>query len=38
LADTEKLSRSELIREALKTYMRRLSKTQIEMHPKTQIY
>lgn len=30
LADTEKLSRSELIREALKTYMRRLSKTQIE--------
>jgi metal-responsive CopG/Arc/MetJ family transcriptional regulator len=30
LADSEKLSRSELIREALKTYMRRLSKTQIE--------
>ena len=30
LADTEKLSRSELIREALKTYMRRLSKAQIE--------
>ena len=30
LADTEKLSRSELIREALKTYMRRLSKTQVE--------
>ena len=30
LADTAKLSRSELIREALKTYMRRLSKTQIE--------
>lgn len=29
LADTEKLSRSELIREALKTYMRRLSKTQV---------
>ena len=30
LADSEKLSRSELIREALKSYMRRLSKTQIE--------
>ena len=30
LADTEKCSRSELIREALKNYMRRLSKTQIE--------
>ncbi len=30
LADSEKLSRSELIREALKNYMRRLSKTQIE--------
>ena len=30
LAGTEKLSRSELIREALKTYMRRLSKNQIE--------
>ena len=30
LADSEKLSRSELIREALKTYMRRLSKTQME--------
>lgn len=29
LADTERLSRSELIREALKTYMRRLSKTQV---------
>lgn len=30
LADSEKLSRSELIREALKNYMRRLSKSQIE--------
>lgn len=30
LADAESLSRSELIREALKTYMRRLSKNQIE--------
>ena len=30
LADSEKLSRSELIRDALKNYMRRLSKTQIE--------
>lgn len=30
LADSERLSRSELIREALKSYMRRLSKTQIE--------
>ncbi len=30
LADSERLSRSELIREALKNYMRRLSKTQIE--------
>ena len=30
LADTENCSRSELIREALKNYMRRLSKHQIE--------
>ena len=30
LADVEKLTRSELIREALKNYMRRLSKAQIE--------
>lgn len=30
LADSERLSRSELIREALKNYMRRLSKSQIE--------
>ncbi len=30
LAGTERLSRSELIREALKTYMRRLTKSQIE--------
>lgn len=30
LADSERRSRSELIREALKTYMRRLSKNQIE--------
>ena len=29
LADVEKLTRSELIREALKNYMHRLSKTQI---------
>ena len=31
LADSEKLSRSELIREALKNYMFRLSKRQVEM-------
>jgi metal-responsive CopG/Arc/MetJ family transcriptional regulator len=30
LAGMEKLTRSELIREALKNYMRRLSKNQIE--------
>ncbi len=30
LADIERLSRSELIREALKNYMRRLSKNQKE--------
>ncbi len=30
LADSERRSRSELIREALKTYMRRLSKNQME--------
>ncbi len=30
LADSENCSRSELIREALKNYMRRLSKTQVE--------
>lgn len=30
LADSERRSRSELIREALKNYMRRLSKNQIE--------
>ena len=30
LADSENCSRSELIREALKNYMRRLSKSQIE--------
>lgn len=30
LAGSEKLSRSELIREALKTYMRRVSKSQLE--------
>ena len=30
LADSESLSRSELIREALRNYMRRLSKNQIE--------
>ncbi|MBR1424169.1 ribbon-helix-helix protein, CopG family [bacterium] len=30
LADSERCSRSELIREALKNYMRRLSKNQIE--------
>ncbi len=30
LADSENRSRSELIREALKSYMRRLSKNQIE--------
>ena len=30
LADSERLSRSELIREALKVYMRRLSKSQVE--------
>ena len=30
LADTEKCSRSELIREALKNYMRRLSKNQLQ--------
>ena len=30
LADSERRSRSELIREALKNYMRRLSKTQME--------
>lgn len=34
LADAESLSRSELIREALKNYMRRLSKNQIEKAPK----
>ena len=31
LADSERLSRSELIREALKNYMFRLSKHQVEM-------
>jgi metal-responsive CopG/Arc/MetJ family transcriptional regulator len=30
LADSERLSRSELIRTALKNYMRKLSKNQIE--------
>lgn len=30
LADTERCSRSELIREALRSYMRRTSKKQIE--------
>lgn len=30
LADSERRSRSELIREALKNYMRRLSKNQME--------
>ncbi|MBE7713807.1 MAG: ribbon-helix-helix protein, CopG family [Cyanobacteria bacterium SIG26] len=30
LADTERCSRSELIREALRSYMRRASKKQIE--------
>lgn len=30
LADSEKRSRSELIREALKNYMRRLSKNQMQ--------
>lgn len=30
LADSERLSRSQLIREALRNYMRRLSKNQIE--------
>ncbi len=30
LADVEKRTRSELIREALRNYMRRLSKSQIE--------
>ncbi len=30
LADSERLSRSELIREALRNYMRRLTKNQVE--------
>jgi metal-responsive CopG/Arc/MetJ family transcriptional regulator len=30
LADTERCSRSELIREALRNYMRRISKQQME--------
>ena len=35
LADSERRSRSELIREALKNYMRRLSKTQMESASKS---
>jgi len=34
LADTERCSRSELIREALRNYMRRLSKQQIKQASK----